>query len=647
MTSGENKCLYIAAGDDTDYAEDREKYRPGGYHPIHFGDYLDPKKRFNVIHKLGWGVSSTVWLCLDEESRYYKSVKVMTAEQSAEDSPELQTLKRLADAGRKELNDNYVSIPHEHFWINGPNGRHLCFVSDLLGPSCNSLLGIGIHTQDILTDMAFQVSKGLQYLHKKGICHGDLSPSNILMQLHQYTLMELSDRQLDKYLGPRDYEPLETLSGEDPGPHGPKYLAMSASLDRLERKCRTGKVAIVDFGHSFHQSSIPRVPRWHRQYAGPELLFTETTGGLPRDIWALACTIYEIKLQTHQTQLFSEYDDYTSLIRRMEIWFGPLPTEYREVARTHLETDKRRQIGYDGRKTPLDDTSQQSEYRSTDLDKPLSMSVDEERRTRELLIGQTGWSNPLQVSLGAERICYVNEQDSMGYISSSDDTDSVTSGSEVLTIDQVSEDEDSEEDISTQRGIEFGDFENAEDPVSEEESEENDEELEISLPRATVPGDELERSGLGNPIDAPPSPTDASVTSQGHESNDSRPEYSPTFYQLLGKRAADESTSETEAKRQRTTKESTQEKGEWVERAVTIPREDVLLLSDLLMRMFKHNPKERIDIDAVVQHEFWGDRRNNELANSDDSIEQIPDPISSRTRNRASKVEEQTDAGSS
>lgn len=38
-----------------------ESYRPGGYHPVHFGDFLY-NGRYEVMRKLGFGESSTVWL---------------------------------------------------------------------------------------------------------------------------------------------------------------------------------------------------------------------------------------------------------------------------------------------------------------------------------------------------------------------------------------------------------------------------------------------------------------------------------------------------------------------------------------------------------------------------------------------------------
>ncbi|KAI0152124.1 kinase-like domain-containing protein [Hypoxylon sp. NC0597] len=633
--------LYYSAGDDVDYVEDREKYRPGGYHPIHLDDYIDPLKRFQVVHKLGWGASSTVWLCYDEKYRYYRSVKVMTAEQSIEKCQELQIIKALANVSRKELRDNYIAIPREHFWTEGPNGRHLCLVSDLLGPSLskNSPDGTGIHTPDFLTDLTFQVSKGLQYLHNKGICHGDLRPSNILMQLNKYSVMELTDHQLNRYLGRRQYEPLETLSGKDPKPHGPEYLVLPVSLNKLERRCRTGKIAIVDFGDSFHCSNSPTLSRWHRQYAAPELLFTEALRGLPQDIWALACTIYEIKLQA---QLFSEYEDYTSLIRQMEVWFGPLPAEYRQLAKTHLERDRERRLVSDDKRVP---PSRTPHNRDSDLNRPISLSLDEERRMREMFVGKSDWSDPLQASLGKERHVYVRNNE--GY-ASSDDTDFDSSCSQYNSSDHVSEDEGFQEGIYAQADAIIDGAEFREDSVSEHSDEEAKRERDSHLPR--TPKIPENRSDQSEDTKQPVVPTSSNVgsVSQDHDPNDGREDLIRSrsrIQELLGKRDANESMSDRGTKRQRTKKPSAEEKGGLVEQVIRMSRADVLILSDLLLRMFNHDPKERIDINTVVNHDFWGPRRNHSPINLDDSIGPIPDSISSRTRSRTSNIERETELG--
>jgi len=47
-------------------AEYPDVYRPGGYHPVHLGDVYC--QRYRVIHKLGFGSYSTVWLARDLQS---------------------------------------------------------------------------------------------------------------------------------------------------------------------------------------------------------------------------------------------------------------------------------------------------------------------------------------------------------------------------------------------------------------------------------------------------------------------------------------------------------------------------------------------------------------------------------------------------
>jgi serine/threonine protein kinase len=45
--------------------ENAARYKPGGYHPVKLGDKLGTD-RYQILHKLGYGGFSTVWLAKDE-----------------------------------------------------------------------------------------------------------------------------------------------------------------------------------------------------------------------------------------------------------------------------------------------------------------------------------------------------------------------------------------------------------------------------------------------------------------------------------------------------------------------------------------------------------------------------------------------------
>ena len=156
-------------GNLDDELEEKEMYQPGGFHPVHLGDTLGNNGRYKVIHKLGYGGFATVWLCRDIEMLRYVALKIIIADAS-ENSPELKVLSKNLDS--TQTGGDKIVIPENHFWIDGPNGSHLCLVLPVMGPDVSSIFFRPVDIGKLSRSIAFQAVQGIAFLHSNGICHG-------------------------------------------------------------------------------------------------------------------------------------------------------------------------------------------------------------------------------------------------------------------------------------------------------------------------------------------------------------------------------------------------------------------------------------------------------------------------------------------
>jgi serine/threonine-protein kinase SRPK3 len=151
--------------------EDIEKYEPSGFHPVHLGEMYDDG-RYKIIHKLGSGGFSTVWLAYDVREHRYVALKIITSEasQTYRDSSFAQ---QFITTQMQLLGSEVFSRPLGQFWFDGPNGRHLCEVLPVLGPSISNTSHDKCRIRpSISRKLAFQAARALAYLHSQGLCHG-------------------------------------------------------------------------------------------------------------------------------------------------------------------------------------------------------------------------------------------------------------------------------------------------------------------------------------------------------------------------------------------------------------------------------------------------------------------------------------------
>lgn len=167
--------------------ESGSEYKRNGYHPVMKGEqYYSselPQREYIILRKLGWGHFSTVWLAKSryneslpkkdnkteeiDKNEYYVAIKFVKSgikySTAAEDEISLMRAldlpctyaKYLNDSQRaylKQFEDEKLQKPTEHpgydrvmklldvFYVEGPNGRHIGMVFEVLGENILNFL---------------------------------------------------------------------------------------------------------------------------------------------------------------------------------------------------------------------------------------------------------------------------------------------------------------------------------------------------------------------------------------------------------------------------------------------------------------------------------------------------------------------------
>ncbi|KAF5640445.1 CMGC SRPK kinase [Fusarium sp. NRRL 52700] len=339
-----------------------DAYYPGGLHPVELGDVFK-NGQYKIIRKLGEGSFSTVWLAHDlksvdplspanhlltsamDRNPRYVALKILVSDK-AKQSQELQILHHLTQVAPFESAQHITQLLDE-FEQKGPNGTHKCLVFEAMGPSfCQMcLFPPGRHrmwgdkeqyplrtAKHIFRD----VLKGLSFLHKNGISHGDFQPGNVLFPLKninsydeatlghdednrmfQRVLVERKDGKKDKWAPQYLYaaEPLSNYTGLDG-----HWNVIDESL----------KVKLSDMGGAYFFNDPPKRPIVPIGLRAPELILK---GELHKsqDIWSFGCILFEMITgrrifyiwgpPKHDTSLNDEH--LLEIVEKL----GPLPEE--------------------------------------------------------------------------------------------------------------------------------------------------------------------------------------------------------------------------------------------------------------------------------------------------------------------------------
>lgn len=150
--------------------------------------------------------------------------------------------------------------------------------------------------------------------------------------------------QLYENFGEPDKVEIKRTDGQPVGPAAPKYAVESPDPIRLLDFCLTDEcsIQIADFGEAFLTASqeMPKILNTPMSFAAPEIVFKDDVVSTPVDIWALACTLFEI-LGNHKL-LESFLGERDEILIEMVRTLGKLPDRWWhkwEQRSTYFEED--------------------------------------------------------------------------------------------------------------------------------------------------------------------------------------------------------------------------------------------------------------------------------------------------------------------
>ncbi|KAL5340599.1 kinase-like protein [Aspergillus crustosus] len=301
MTPGEDQGPTI----EYSFVEDVERpegYCPGGYHPLALGDLL--ASRYRVVHKLGYGAFSTIWLCADEQTKKYAAVKIGIGTSDHRESEILDRLNSSSNSNLGHRGRSLIPTISDQFTLRGPNGLHPCHVTAPAGCSLKDAIEASwkcLFQPRTARSLIVQLIMAVDYIHSRGIVHGVkfatyLHVGNILLRLPPSALTNLSTSQLYAKFNPPSHELIERVDGNPLPPNVPPTAIIPIWLGKPSEDIAPHEASLLltDFGEAYSPSMEQRLEsHTPLALAPPETIFEPSQPlSFSSDIWTMGCAIW-------------------------------------------------------------------------------------------------------------------------------------------------------------------------------------------------------------------------------------------------------------------------------------------------------------------------------------------------------------------
>ena len=275
-------------------------------------------KHFNIIHELGRGTYSIVWLGYNINDSNYYAIKVQHPDDFSDGIEEIRIMKQLPKG-------YYLNNLIEYFIHTEMEGekkkRYMCSVYNLHCGNLDGFVRKGEYKNgfpiESVKEFFKQIIVGLNVLHNKiKIFHGDIKPDNILLcglnnfdiqiidQYNEYNFKNKYKSEKKEFLLMNGRDDEDTIDSKD------KLIIRSNVHKEICRKinyeCGNGykytfnekfllnpKVSISDFGDFCADDEQFDEEFGTRYYRAPEILLMGECSSKV-DIWAAGCCLYEL-----------------------------------------------------------------------------------------------------------------------------------------------------------------------------------------------------------------------------------------------------------------------------------------------------------------------------------------------------------------
>ncbi|KAH9868317.1 hypothetical protein J1614_007389 [Plenodomus biglobosus] len=299
-------------------------YVASRYYPMRIGEMLHD--RYQVVGKLGFGATSTVWLARDLR---HVALKLFIDSKSMgdEQETELNVYKRIENSSKGHPGHRAVRSLLDSFDVDGPNGRHQCLVHP---PLWESILDIRHRNpvrrlpEPVVALVLQRLFQALDLLHTKCyVAHTDIKEANILIGADKSILEAFEQAELNGPIPRKDVDGRTIYLSRElttPKEFGAPVL------------CDLGSAVELDDGVEHREDIQPNV------YRAPEVIL-DIPWTCSVDIWNVGCVIWDALENEH---LFTGHDPELNIYRgrahlaEMIALLGPPPPSL--LARANLRS---------------------------------------------------------------------------------------------------------------------------------------------------------------------------------------------------------------------------------------------------------------------------------------------------------------------